>query len=108
MLYPIPLSSLPCLPSLSPHYPASLPLSSLPCLPLLLLQSQSCRVLQSVVLFDALATDFAIVDVWCVQYGAQLQSLHGAPAQQGAGLLLGHTLSPQVKVQVKVSSEEED
>ena len=60
------------------------------------------------VLFDALATDFAIVDVWCVQYGAQLQSLHGAPAQQGAGLLLGHTLSPQVKVQVKVSSEEED
>ena len=52
-------------------------------------------------LFDALATDFAILGAWLVQFGGH-QPLSGSPAQQGAGLLLGHRLSPPNKVQIKV------
>ena len=75
------------------------PSSSLPPLP----QVPGGKVLQSVVLFDALATDFTILGAWLLPGGAhQLHPLSGSSAHQGAGLLLQQRVAPPDIVQIKV------
>ena len=91
---PTPHSPLPPFPS--PPLPSP-PLHSPP-----LHSPQTAKILHSVVLFDALATDFTVLGAWLVLYGGHQRSLTGTPALQGAGLLLRQRIAPPDKVHIKV------
>ena len=62
---------------------------------------QSCVELQSVVLFDMLATDFTIGGVWAVKDGCQ-KAISGTKSLQGAGIELNYKIKSPWRIRVKV------
>ena len=72
------------------------------CLCKLLSTTQKYVQLQSVVLFDMLATDFTIRGVWAVKDGCSKVQIPGKISLQGAGIELNHIIKPPWKVHVKV------
>ena len=64
--------------------------------------SQTPRVLYAVVLFDPLAADFNIDDVWLVMYNGQQRPLIGQRALQAVGTQINQKISPPDRVHIKV------
>ena len=62
---------------------------------------QSCVELQSVVLFDMLATDFTIGGVWALKDGSQ-KVISGTKSLQGAGIELKYKIKSPCRIRVKV------
>lgn len=58
-------------------------------------------MLQSVVLFDMLATDFTIGGVWAIKDGTE-KGITGKTSLRGAGIELNHTIKSPMKIRVKV------
>ena len=63
---------------------------------------QKCVELQSIVLFDMLATDFTIRGVWAVRDGCPKVQIPGKISLQGAGIGLNYLIKPPWRVHVKV------